>query len=131
MIQIFTYNSITVSSIDLFHSASTHQQFGIPIPKHLNGDLLHVGSVSPRLESSPARFISTDPCRPQPFSTADMFVMPNDPPAREDWVSDLATNVCMVCEVEQFSMVRITKMNVVFLLCSASINVMDMTIFFV
>ena len=34
------------------------------------------------------------------------FIMPANPPSVQDWVPDSATSVCMVCQIEQFSMVR-------------------------
>lgn len=35
------------------------------------------------------------------------FVMPAEPPPREKWQPDNATQTCMVCRVERFSMVSI------------------------
>ena len=53
-------------------------------------------SVSQPGRSSPAQRLS---------SAADKFVMPSEPPTREQWVADSAVSVCMVCKVERFSMV--------------------------
>ena len=55
-------------------------------------------SVSQPGRSSPAQRLS---------SAAEKFVMPSEPPTREQWVADSAVSVCMVCKVERFSMVRI------------------------
>ena len=38
-------------------------------------------------------------------STKERFVMPTEAPPKDKWVQDSATSVCMVCQVETFSMV--------------------------
>ena len=55
-------------------------------------------SVSQPGASSPAR-------RMFPPGNAEKFVMPSEPPNRDQWVADSAASVCMVCKVERFSMV--------------------------
>ena len=49
------------------------------------------------------------------------FIMPREPPTKEQWVPDSEADVCMVCKMEHFGMVRY-----VILLLHDSLNIFEL-----
>lgn len=102
-----TFSKISISSNDRLDADSPRES---PLPRPISDNALQKKkSIDFQASTRPMLSVSqpggSSPGRRMMLSgNREKFVMPTEPPTRDQWVADSKASVCMVCKVERFSM---------------------------